>query len=94
VTTEIKKLPLTFRKNDYDFVQLERDEKKAIYALSIEGSEVAFEVIKIRTRQERTNLFSGKLDPPSEIYPGNEEFGKTGWFITDKDRAYRKYRSL
>lgn len=94
MTAELKELPLTFRKNDYDFEQLERTDKKAIYALSVEYGVVAFEVIKIRIRKPQTNIFTGNLDPHTEIYPSNENFGKTGWFITDKERAYTKYNSL
>lgn len=95
MTAELKKLPVTFKKNGYEFEQLERGEQKAIYALSVEGGGVvAFEVIKIRIRKEQTNLFTGNLDPPTEVYPGNEQFGKTGWFITDKKRAYQKYYLL
>ena len=94
MTAELKKLPVTFKKNGYDFVQLDRGEQKAVYALSIDGRVTAFEVIKIRIRKEQTNLFTGNLDPPTEIYPGNEQFGKTGWFITDRARAYEKYNSL
>jgi len=95
VIADLKKLPLTFKRNGYDFVQLEREEKKAIYALSVNGAGVvAFEVIKIRIRKPQTNLFTGNLDPHTEIYPGNEMFGETGWFITIKEKAYKKYNSL
>lgn len=94
MTAELKKLPETFNKNGYEFVQLERGEQKAIYSLSIGGRVVAFEVLKIRIRKEQTNLFTGNLDPPTEIYPGNEMFGKTGWFISTRAKAYEKYNSL
>jgi hypothetical protein len=94
VTTEVKKLPITFKKNGYEFEQLERAEKKAIYSASFGGGVVAFEVVKIRIRKPYMNLFTGKLDPEKEIYPGNEDFGKTGWFITDRGRAYERYNSL
>jgi hypothetical protein len=95
VTAELKKLPVTFSKNGYDFEQLERGEQKAIYALTVGViGVVAFEVIKIRIRKPQTNLFTGKLDPHTEIYPGNEQFGKTGWFITNEKRAWAKYNSL
>lgn len=94
MTTELKKLPVTFKKNGYDFEQLDRGEQKAIYSATFGGRVVAFEVIKIRIRKEQTNLFTGNLDPPTEIYPGNEQFGKTGWFISTREKAYEKYNSL
>ena len=91
---EIRKLSTHFRKNGYDYELVSRTQKKAIFRQSFEGRGVAFEVIKIRVRGSRPNLFTGKIDPPTEVYPGSEQFGKIAWAIVDREKAMEKYKSL
>jgi len=90
----LRKLPIEFKRDGSIHRQIKRTEKKALYAVIFEGKTIAYEVIKVRTRQSRSNLFTGNIDPPSEIYPGNEAFGQTGWYIVKEEDALRKYDSI
>ena len=47
----------------------------------------------IVNRREKTEIF-GKEYPPMEVYPSNEDFGQTAWCIRDKERAYKKFKTL
>ena len=91
---EIRKLKTHFRKNGYDYELVSRTQKKAIFRQSYEGRTVAFEIIKIRVRGARPNLFTGNIDPPTEVYPGSEAWGTSAWSIVDEEKAMKKYKSL
>jgi len=68
------------RKNGYDYYLVERNENYAVYKQTDETNDIyAFEVFKIKNRKE-TEIKGRKIEA-GEVFPGNEEFGKTAWSI-------------
>lgn len=85
-------LPLEFRKNGYNYTQVSREERKAIYCQDVNSTVPYFEVFKIRVRPE--SVFRGKTIPEHEAIPGNEDFGKTAWTFRSLAKAMRFYQDL
>lgn len=67
---------------------LARTEGKAIY----KRSDDCYEVFLIKVSKE-AEVF-GKTYPDREVYPGNEDFGRTAWCFAKKDKAMRKYNEI
>ena len=67
---------------------LMRDGNTCLY----ERSDGVFEVFLVSISPE-TEAF-GKSYPPREVYPGNDDFGKTAWCFSNRDLAVKKYLSL
>ena len=84
----MKLLPLKWRANRYNYDQIARTEKKAMYK-SDDGFYEVF-IIKVRPKEE----IKGKEYPEREVYPGNEDFGKTAWCYRVYKNALRKYEKL
>ena len=84
----MKKLPLKWRANRYNYTQIARTEKKAMYKSDGDFYEVF--IIKVRPKE---TIF-GREYPQREAYPGNEDFGKTAWCFSNKKNALRKYEEL
>jgi hypothetical protein len=78
----MKKLPLTFRHDKYDYAQIERSPTAAIYSQSQDGKVAAYEVIQIRI--DRAHEAFGRQLPESERYPGSNDWGKYGWTYSGK----------
>ena len=57
-----------------------------------ERSDFVFEVFIVQI-QEATEMF-GREYPKKEIYPCNEDFGKTAWCYKDKTEAEKKFNRL
>ena len=51
-----------------------------------------YEVFRIKVSKEKTMF--GKTYPKREVYPGNEDFGKTAWCFNNEENAKRRYDSL
>lgn len=67
---------------------IERTEKKAIYL----RSDGCYEIFKIK--KEKAREMFGKQYPDREVYPGNEDFGKTAWCFSNQKNALEKYNQL
>ena len=67
---------------------IERTDKKALY----ERWDGVFEVFYIQNKQE-TEAF-GKKFPETELYPCNEDFGKTAWTYISYEKAHGRYIKL
>ena len=65
-----------------------RTKNKAMY----KRTDGYYEVFLIRT--SKAGEVFGKELPDREVYPGNEDFGRTAWCIDDEKRAMMKYESL
>jgi hypothetical protein len=72
---------------------VERNDHKAIYKVNHPTGHIYYEVFQIRKGIGKF-LPSGAYKPAGELYPGNDDFGKTAWCINDLDRAMDKYLSL
>lgn len=84
----MKPLPLKLRTNGYNYTQIARTEKKIIY--KSDGD--FYEVFKIIVRPKET-IF-GKKYTEREVYPKNEDFGKTAWCYSVYKNALRRYEEL
>jgi len=85
-------LPVILRKNGFDYSQVLRDEKKAIYCQHVTPNLEYFEVFKIQTHLER--VFKGGTIPAGESFPSNEGFGVTAWTYRTLEKAMVKYNTL
>ena len=90
----IKILPETIRKNGYTYVLLRRTTEKALYAQYHRNVLIAFETFKIKVQQSRFSTLLHTIQPPCERFPGNEDFGRTAWTITEYQKAVEKYNEL
>lgn len=75
-------LALEFSRNGHVLTQMKRNDHAAIY--SVDGR--AFEVVRITTAKE-VELPNGKTAPFREIYPNDEDFGRTGWYFMPEQAA-------
>jgi hypothetical protein len=85
-------LPIKIRKNGFDYTQVLRESRKAVYRQYVTPEIEYFEVFSIQIRPDIT--FKGKLVPGGESYPGNEKFGKTAWTFRSLGKAIIKFNSL
>jgi len=67
---------------------LQRTGDKAIY----ERADGVYEVFKIKV-QEAGEMF-GTWYPRREMYPNNEDFGKTAWSFRSKEKAFERYKKI
>lgn len=67
---------------------LMRTDQKAIYY----RWDDVYEVFRIKIA-EAAEIF-GKSYPKREVYPGNEDFGKTAWCYKQKENAIRRYNAI
>ena len=66
---------------------IERTDNKAMY----HRWDDVYEVFRIK-KSGVTEMF-GKTYTPREVYPGNEDFGKTAWCFKDINYARRRYKT-
>jgi hypothetical protein len=78
-------LPLSFERYGYQFEQVERTTKHAIYSQCREGKVAAYEVVRIRVAPA-SEVF-GAAYPEREVYPGSEAWGSEGWTCMDLESA-------
>ena len=88
----MKTLPINLRKNGFDYTQVLRNDKYAVYRQYVTPEIEYFEVFIIKTHPER--FFKGRIIQASESFPGNEAFGKTAWTFQNLAKAMSKYNSL
>ena len=70
---KMKTLPLKTRKNDFDYDQVIRGRRYAIYRQTVSQNEHYYELFEIRIRPERE--LDGELLEAREAFPHNEAFG-------------------
>lgn len=77
-TQTIKPLEVDFVKRKFDYHQIKRSEKAAIYQQTDEdGTVVSYETISIRISPPHPN--SVTTFDKVELYPSDEQFGVSGW---------------
>jgi hypothetical protein len=84
-------LPKEFRRDDFTYRQIARENGAAIYEQTWNGCHnpsVCYEVIRIR-RREGFEIGSRFVEP-AEVYPNSEAWGVDGFTFTDKDAAFAK----
>lgn len=94
----IQRLPETFRKGDCLFVQLERNEYKALYERTYIKSGVKnWEVITLKPTPSysvKDGKFIHDKENLKEYYPSSEQFGQNGWWFTSYDRSKKYYDGI
>lgn len=85
-------LPTTFRDGGFEFRQLERVGRVAVFEKRKGGLDVSFKVVRIRQVPE-TTMF-GRTVPAHEAMPSSEQWGLYGWTCRDKGAAFRKSQEL
>jgi hypothetical protein len=84
-----------FRRDGFDFRQIAREGKAAIYEQIWSGCpnpNISYEVIRIRRREGFQ--IGGKFIEPAEVYPNSEAWGTDGFTFTNRDAAFAKLREL
>ena len=77
-------------------IQLHRTENSAIYEVKHPDGQIYYEVFIIAKKRQplyENGKFIGETKP-NEVYPKNEDFGRTAWCIRNFNRATEKYLSL
>jgi hypothetical protein len=94
----IEPLRKKFTRNRYQFDQLCRTDKTAIYVQHINGRQKAFEVIVVTVADRKVVKVNGrvawKASLPYECYPSSEAWGTSGWTYTTEAGARTKYDLL
>ena len=85
-------LPLTLSKNGFEYIQLLRTAKLALYRQKCSQGIYCYEVFIIKSRPER--CIKGKLLPAGEVFPSNENFGRTAWVFRSPVKAIQRLVSL
>ena len=85
------KLPIEINKNNLTLRQIRRNDKKAIYSVSLPGSDkiVGYEVWKVIISKEQQCF--GKTIPEREQPPSNECFGKKAWSFPTIELAEKNF---
>lgn len=106
--TKFEKLSKIKSKNGYEYTQIDRNAKAAIYEQKVEkeingnvGEIVGYEVFKIIVGKayslvQKHGNKKGEVYnyPAAEKFPGNEDFGKWAWSFTTKNMAMAKFKEL
>jgi hypothetical protein len=101
--TSIKKLPHRLRKNGFTYSQVmvcgeyriyEQDYNSGIRHNATEFSPTikCYEIFKVKVRP--AEIISGIQYPEREVFPKDEDFGKTAWSMRELDRAIDKLIKL
>lgn len=86
-------LPENFNDGGFEMSLLERHGNLAIYEQRKNSRAVAFEVVIIRPRKDRT-LPNGNFISGGEYYPCPSEFGTYGWACESLERARQRLSLL
>jgi hypothetical protein len=94
----MEKLPEKLKKNGYEYHQLKRSDNAALYGQYIIGGKViqAYEAFIIREQKEGTSTIGGAVVNfvAKELFPSDEEFGRTAWSFNDLKRAELCFEGL
>ncbi len=99
---KIRKIPLNFRANGYDYQLIKRSERVALYSQeNSKGDIKGYEVHKVRFKSYAERKFTrsnGHVDTYSgynaEVLAKNEDFGTYGWNFDTLENAEKKYKEL
>lgn len=92
----MKPLPLTFTgtgpQKGFEFKQLARNNRYAVYVKQKPHGTPTWEVIEIQKRKEW--VIAGKTLPAKESFPSPEEWGVKGWSDMTFEDAMDRYNRL
>jgi hypothetical protein len=82
-----------FTYKNFNYKQLLRDGKIAIYQQTLKGGQkFNYEVVIIE--EHNGYEIAGNKFPPSEMYPSSNQWGVKGFTFTDYDDALVKFKKL
>ena len=89
-------LPEKIRKNRFEYTLVRRGQRSCIFCQEVTPAVTYFEVFLIRVRPARIIRIKRleKQIPATEVFPANEDFGKTAWTLRDLKSAYQKFNEL
>lgn len=92
--TDMETLQKEIRTNGHIYRQLDRTNNTAIYSQHTKDGQLAgYEVFIIRISPEQ--VIMGKQYPERELYPKNEDFGKTAWSVgIDETHALKRFKEI
>jgi hypothetical protein len=87
----MEKLPENIKKNGFDYKQVKRTDKAAIYAQYMTGGTllIGYEVFQIFEQKESDTIIAGNPIhyENKELFPSDEAFGKFAWSFQSLQRA-------
>lgn len=89
-------LSTTIKKNGFVYDQVDRNEYAAIYAQKIGEMVVGYEVFEVRQQKEGSMVLGGVTVElkAKELFPGDNEFGKTAWSCKKLSQAKEIFAGL
>ena len=88
----MKIIPETYVLRGFEYRQIERTSKAAIYAQYLDGELIAYEVVKVIWHPEREIM--GKAVEEGESLPGDVSWGTHGFTAYPFERAMQIYTLL
>ena len=96
------KLPENFTYRNFRYTQIERENNIALFSVEndvpIESKDYFFfyEVIRIKKQQAHSTVIQGNevFYPAKEIYPGDKDWGLSGWTFRDFSEAREYFLNL
>jgi len=85
-------LPLSLRKNGFDYTLVKRGKRTYIYAQYVSPTVTRYEVFLIKIKPART-LF-GKEVKAREVFPPDKAFGYWAWCCWDLQAAMKRFNEL
>jgi len=85
-------LPQKTRKNGFNYIQVLRGDKSAVYSQWFGETLIAYEVMKIKIQPRR--CIKGTWLEAREKFPHNEAFGYWAWTYRSLEKAMEKYKEL
>jgi len=88
----MKLLPTTLKKNGFIYTQIKRDGNACLYAQQVAENLQYFEVFIPKVKAE--NVYKGKTFPEREVFPYDEDFGKSAWSCRTLEDALIRFNLL
>jgi len=85
-------VPSNLQYHGYDYIQVCRGSRSLVYHQTLDGKTISYEVSLIRIQPETT--LGGKVYPPHERFPKDEDFGYTAWTYPTLEQALAKFHEL
>jgi len=92
INVEMRYLPLILRKNGFTYTQVLREGRSCIYHHEVTENVQYFEVFTVKVKPE--TVFKEKVIPKREVFPCDEDFGKTAWSCKTLERAMFHFNKL
>lgn len=92
--TDMETLQKEIRTNGHIYQQLDRTNNTAIYSQHTKDGQLAGHEVFIIKIGKETEI-NGKLIPERELFPKNEDFGKTAWSVgIDETHALKRFKEI